>query len=557
MSSLTESFPWQELTRHRRALTTVTLRTLFADDPDRFPRFTAETCGLLLDYSKNRITDDTLALLFALARSRGLESWRDDLFSGRRLNRTEDRAVLHTALRCRAERPVSPDGVNVMPEIRSVARRLSRFVDGVRFGAVTGHTGRPFKDVVNIGIGGSDLGPLMVTEALRPYHNPELRVRYVSNVDGSHLYDTLDWLDPENTLFIITSKTFTTEETMTNARSARDWFLREGGSEADIARHFVAVSTNEAAVRAFGIGPDTTFSFWDWVGGRFSLWSAVGLPVALAVGMERFDEMLAGAFAMDEHFRTAPLEQNLLVLLGLLGIWYINFWDAGAHAVLPYDQYLHRLPAYLQQLEMESNGKSVDRDGRPVDYATAPVLFGEPGTNCQHSFFQLLHQGTRLIPADFLVAAQSHTPLADHHRILLANCLAQTEALMRGRSAEEAGAELAAAGTPPERAARLLPHKVFEGNRPSNTLLYRKLDPFTLGALIALYEHKVFVQGAIWNLNSFDQWGVELGKTLARTLLPELSAGPAAGHDPSTTGQLRWLRERLTEANPEAGQDQP
>jgi glucose-6-phosphate isomerase len=549
MSSLTESAAWHDLIRHRHALADVTLRTLFAGDPGRFRRYTAEACGILFDYSKNRITDQTLPLLLALARARGLESWRDDLFSGQRLNRSENRAVLHTALRSRTSRPVLVDGVDVMPEIRSIARRMSRFVDGVRFGGLTGYTGRPFKDVVNIGIGGSDLGPLMVSEALRPYHNPELRVRYVSNVDGSALYDTLDWLDPETTLFIITSKTFTTEETMTNARSARDWFLREGGTEADIPRHFVAVSTNLAAVQAFGIGPETTFSFWDWVGGRFSLWSAVGLPVALAVGMERFDELLAGAFAMDEHFRTAPLETNLPVLLGLLGLWYINFWDAGALAVVPYDQYLHRLPAYLQQLDMESNGKSVDRDGRPVDYATAPVLFGEAGTNCQHSFFQLLHQGTRLIPADFLIAAESHTPFGDHHRILLANALAQTEALMRGRSEDEARSELAAAAAPPELAARLLPHKVFEGNRPSNTLLYRKLDPFTLGALIALYEHKVFVQGALWNLNSFDQWGVELGKTLARTLLPELSTGPTADHDSSTAGLLLWLRERMTTAD--------
>ncbi len=545
MSRLTESSAWFELVRHRQQMAGVSLRALFAGDSGRFPRYTAEACGILLDYSKNRVTDETLGLLMALARECDLESWRDDLFSGQRLNRTEDRAVLHTALRNRSDRPARLDGLDVMPEVRNVARRMSRFVDGVHFGAITGHTGRPFKDVVNIGIGGSDLGPLMVSEALRPYHNPNIRVRYVSNVDGSHLYDALDWLDPENTLFIITSKTFTTEETMTNARSARDWFLREGGREADIARHFVAVSTNQAAVQAFGIGPETTFSFWDWVGGRFSLWSAVGLPVALAVGMDRFDEVLAGAFAMDEHFRTASLDSNLPVLLGLLGVWYINFWQAGAHAVVPYDQYLHRLPAYLQQLEMESNGKSVDRDGRPVDYATAPVLFGEPGTNCQHSFFQLLHQGTQVIPADFLVAAESHTPIGHHHRILLANCLAQTEALMRGRTAEEAAAELAAAGTPPEVAALLLPHKVFPGNRPSNTLLYRKLDPYTLGALVALYEHKVFVQGAIWNINSFDQWGVELGKTLARALLPELTTGPTPDHDSSTAGQVRWLRERM------------
>jgi glucose-6-phosphate isomerase len=527
----------------------VTMRGLFADDPGRFPRHTAEACGLFLDYSKNRVTDETLGLLMALARSCNLELWREGLISGRRLNQTENRAVLHTALRNRSDRPVMLDGVNLMPEIHSVARRMSRFVDDIHFGVITGATGRPFKDVVNIGIGGSDLGPLMVSEALRPYQTPNLRVRYVSNVDASHLYETLDWLDPENTLFIITSKTFTTQETMTNAKTARDWFLREGGSEADIARHFVAVSTNEAAARAFGIGPETIFNFWDWVGGRFSLWSAVGLPIALTVGMDRFDELLAGAFAMDEHFRSAPLEANLPVLLGMLGIWSINFWDASAYAVVPYDQYLHRLPAYLQQLDMESNGKSVDREGLPVDYATAPVLFGEPGTNCQHSFFQLLHQGRHLIPVDFLMAAESHVPFKAHHQILLANGLAQAEALMRGRTLDEAAAELAAAGTPPELAAQLLPHKVFEGNRPSNTLLYRKLDPFTLGALIALYEHKVFVQGIIWNINSFDQWGVELGKTLARTLLQDLTTGVSTGQDSSTAGQVRWLRERMAAAD--------
>ncbi|MEI6558541.1 MAG: glucose-6-phosphate isomerase [Rhodospirillaceae bacterium] len=547
MSSLTASPAWQALIRHRRAMDGVSTRSLFAADPDRFARFSAEACGVLLDYSKNRITAETLELLTDLARSRDLEGWRARLFAGDAINSTEGRAVLHTALRQRHDAPVTPGGgANVIPEVRSVMRRLSAFVDGVRFGRLTGLSGRPFKDVVNIGIGGSDLGPLMVSEALRPYHHPELRIRYVSNVDGTHLYDTLDWLDPETTLFIITSKTFTTEETMANARSARDWFLGEGGSEADIGRHFVAVSANAAAVRAFGIGPESTFTFWDWVGGRFSLWSAVGLPVALAVGMERFDQLLAGAHAMDEHFRTAPLTANLPALLGLLGVWTINFWDAPAQAVVPYDQYLHRLPAYLQQLDMESNGKSVDRDGRAIDYATAPVIFGEPGTNAQHSFFQLLHQGPRPIPVDFLAAAESHNPFGEHHQMLLANMLAQSEALMRGRSADEARAELEAAGTPAERLAMLLPHKVFEGSRPSNTLLYQKLDPFTLGALIALYEHKIFVQGVIWGVNSFDQWGVELGKALARTTRSELATGPQADHDSSTTGLLHWLHQRLT-----------
>ena len=546
MSSLTASPAWQALARHRQAMESVPTRALFAADPGRFSRFSLESCGILLDYSKNRITGETLALLTGLARDRDLEGWRARLYAGEAINATEGRAVLHTALRQRHDAPVtSGGGENVISEVRSVMRRLGAFVDGVRFGSVTGLSGRRFKDVVNIGIGGSDLGPQMVAEALLPYHHPDLRVRFVSNVDGTHLYDTLDWLDPETTLFIVTSKTFTTEETMTNARSARDWFLAEGGNEADIGKHFIAVSANEAEVRKFGIGPDSTFNFWDWVGGRFSLWSAVGLPVALAIGMERFDQLLAGAHAMDEHFRTAPLEANMPALLGLLGVWAVNFWDAPAHAVVPYDQYLHRLPAYLQQLDMESNGKSVDREGRPVDYATAPVIFGEPGSNAQHSFFQLLHQGTRVIPVDFLGSAETHNPFGDHHRLLLANMLAQSEALMRGRTESEARAELEASGTPAARLQALLPHKVFEGSRPSNTLLYKKLDPFTLGALIALYEHKIFVQGVIWNVNSFDQWGVELGKILARTTGTELAYGPVADHDSSTRGQLVWLRERM------------
>ena len=545
MSTVTASPAWQALIRHQRAMAEVPVRDLFAADPDRFGRFSLEAAGLLLDYSKNRITAETIALLADLARSRDLEGWRNRLFSGEAINISEERAVLHTALRQRHDAPVTVAGGDVIPELRAVMKRFGAFVDGVRFGEVTGLSGRRFKDVVNIGIGGSDLGPLMMTDALLPYHHPDLRVRFVSNVDGTHLYDTLDWLDPETTLFIITSKTFTTEETMANARSAREWFLSEGGDEKDIGRHFIAVTANLAEARRFGIGPESTFAFWDWVGGRFSLWSAVGLPVAMAIGMERFDQLLAGAAAMDEHFRTAPLEANMPVLMGLLGVWATNFWDAPAHAVVPYDQYLHRLPAYLQQLDMESNGKSVDRDGNPVDYATAPVIFGEPGTNAQHSFFQALHQGPRAIPVDFLAAAESHNPFGDHHRLLLANMLAQSEALMRGRTAEEARTEMTAAGLSPERLEALLPHKLFPGSRPSNTLLYQKLTPVTLGALIALYEHKIFVQGVIWNLNSFDQWGVELGKALARTTGTELAYGPVADHDGSTRGQLLWLRDRM------------
>ncbi|MEI6986519.1 MAG: glucose-6-phosphate isomerase, partial [Rhodospirillaceae bacterium] len=557
MSLLTESPAWQALTRHRQEMEGVAMRDLFDQCPGRFPRFTVNGCGILLDYSKNRITEDTLDLLLKLARASDLEVWRARLFAGVRINHTEQRAVLHTALRSQAGRPVMVDGVDLAPEIYAARQRMGRFVKAVHIGNHTGYSGDRFTDVVNIGIGGSDLGPAMVAQALRPYHHPDMRVWYVSNVDGNHLNETIEGLDPNKTLFVITSKTFTTEETMTNARSAREWFLAGGGTEADIARHFVAVSTNKQAVRAFGIDQALMFGFWDWVGGRFSLWSAVGLSLALAIGNNHFDRLLAGAAAMDEHFNTAPFDANMPVVLGMLGVWYINFWESRAHAVVPYDQNFSRLPAYLQQLEMESNGKSVDRDGRLIDYATAPVIFGEPGSNAQHSFFQLLHQGSGVIPVDFLAAATTHKPFGDHHRILLANMLAQSEALMRGRNATEAQAELEATSPTAAVLKRLLPHKVFTGNKPSNTLLYNKLDPYTLGALIALYEHKVFVQGVIWNINSFDQWGVELGKSLAHTIRLELFAKPGTttptnhggpnhggpNHDSSTAGQIAWLSE--------------
>jgi len=553
MSRLTESPAWTALARHREAMATVHVRDLFAGDPQRFQRFSVEACGILLDYSKNRINAETLELLLALARQEAVAGWRDRLFEGETINTTEGRAVLHPALRNRSGRPMCTGGADVMPAVNLVLRRIGRFVDAVRFGAWTGHTGRQIKDVVNIGIGGSDLGPHMVTESLRPYHHPDLRVRFVSNVDGTHLIDTLDWLDPETTLFVIASKTFTTQETMANAYSARTWFLDEGGSEEAIARHFVAVSTNRKAVHDFGIDPANMFEFWDWVGGRFSLWSAIGLPIALSIGMDRFEQLLSGAEAMDEHFRTAALGENLPVLMALLGVWYTNFWDAPAHAVLPYDQYLALLPAYLQQADMESNGKSVDRDGNPVDYATGPIVFGDAGTNGQHAFYQLIHQGTRLIPADFLAAVESQNPLLGefgwHHDILLSHCLAQTEALMRGRTAAEAEREMTEQGLKPEAIAALLPYKVFAGNRPTNTLLYQKLDPYTLGALVALYEHKIFVQGVLWGINSFDQWGVELGKKLAAPLLNELAesdpdVAEVSGYDSSTGGLIAWIRER-------------
>ncbi|WP_448207554.1 glucose-6-phosphate isomerase [Azospirillum sp. sgz302134] len=545
MSALTRSPAWEALTRHRGEVAGLHMRDLFAADPDRFARFSLEACGLLFDYSKNRITEDTRALLLDLARQQRVEDWRDRMFAGERINITEDRAVLHTALRNRSNRPVLVDGQDVMPEVNAVLRRMERFVKQVRDGAWTGYTGHPITDVVNIGIGGSDLGPVMVTEALTPYLHPQIGVHFVSNVDGTHISETLEWLDPETTLFVIASKTFTTQETLTNAHTARRWFLESAGDPAHVAKHFVAVSTNEAEVRKFGIDPANMFGFWDWVGGRYSLWSAIGLPIALGIGMDRFYELLSGAHAMDEHFRTAPLDRNMPVLMAMLGVWYVNFWGAKSHAVLPYDQYLHRFPAYLQQLDMESNGKSVDRQGDRVDYATGPVVFGEPGTNGQHAFYQLIHQGTELVPADFLAPAETHNPIGDHHRILLSNFFAQPEALMRGKTADEVRAEMTKAGKPQEAIEPLVPHRVFEGNKPSNSILFKKLDPATLGALIALYEHKVFVQGIVWNINSFDQWGVELGKQLAGKILPELQNGPTAAltHDSSTNGLIAWYRQ--------------
>ncbi len=519
------------------------MRDLFARDPGRFQAFSLRLGDLLLDYSKNRVLHQTMTLLTDLARQAGVEEWRARLFAGEAINTTEHRAVLHVALRNRSGRPMMTEGVDVMPDILGVLAKMRDFSERVRSGAWTGATGRAITDVVNIGIGGSDLGPVMVTEALKPYARPDLRVRFVSNVDGSHIAETLKACDPATTLFIIASKTFTTQETIANATTARAWLVEHLGAAA-VAAHFVALSTNAPAVAAFGIDLANMFEFWDWVGGRYSLWSAIGLSIAVAVGFERFEELLAGAHAMDEHFRTAPLEGNLPVVLALLGVWYNNFLGAQAYAVLPYDQYLHRLPAYLQQLDMESNGKGTARDGAPVAWQTGPIVFGEPGTNGQHAFYQLIHQGTKLIPCDFLAAADSHNPLGNHHLMLLSNVLAQAEALMRGKNAAEVRAELTKAAVAPDEIERQIPHRVFAGNRPSNTLVYKLLDPHTLGMLIALYEHKVFVQGIIWDINSFDQWGVELGKQLAKAILPELS-GPDAvtGHDSSTNGLIAALKE--------------
>jgi glucose-6-phosphate isomerase len=543
MSKLTLTHAWQALTAHYATIQSLQMRQQFLDDPARFEKLSLKFNNLLFDYSKNRITEETLPLLIALARETELPAFIEQQFNGSKINSTEGRAVLHTALRNRSDRPVFVDGVDVMPSVRHVLSLMRKFSDSVRSGQHTGFTGLPITDIVNIGIGGSDLGPLMVCEALKSYASPDRRVHFVSNVDATHLTETLKKLNAATTLFIVSSKTFTTQETLTNARSARAWLVEQLGDESAVARHFAAVSTNLKATAAFGINPDNVFEFWDWVGGRYSLWSAIGLPIALFVGMDKFEELLSGAHAMDEHFRTAPLEQNMPVLMGLLNTWYGNFFGAGSNAVLPYDQYLHRLPAYLQQLDMESNGKRVDRDGNAVDYDTGMAIWGEPGTNGQHAFYQLIHQGTRMIPADFLAPLHSQNPLGEHHAILLANCFAQTEALMIGKTEAEARAELEASGMPEAELTALLPHKVFPGNKPTNTLLFDRLDPHTLGMLIALYEQKVFVQGIIWNINSFDQWGVELGKQLAGKILPELLGQPAQSpHDASTTSLIAYYR---------------
>ncbi len=543
MSKLTQSAAWQALNAHFSEVEHLHMRQMFQDDPDRAEKFSIKLGPLLFDYSKNRITEQTRRLLADLADQAQLSEYIERKLSGNKINTTEQRAVLHTALRNRSERPVYVNGSDVMPDVQRVLRLMRRFSDRVRSGVHLGHTGRAITDIVNIGIGGSDLGPLMVCEALKPYAMPNLRAHFVSNVDATHISETLKKLDAETTLFIVSSKTFTTQETLTNARSARAWLTEQLGDKHAVEKHFAAVSTNLKATAAFGINPDNVFEFWDWVGGRYSLWSAIGLPIALFVGMDRFEELLAGAHEMDEHFRTAPFESNIPLLMGMLGIWYGNFFGAGSNAVLPYDQYLHRFPAYLQQLDMESNGKGVDRDGNPVDYDTGMVIWGEAGTNGQHAFYQLIHQGTRLIPADFLAPIHSQNPMGEHHAILLANCFAQTEALMIGKTMDEARAELLAQGVTGDALEALLPHKVFPGNKPTNTLLFDRLDPHALGMLIALYEHKVFVQGIVWNINSFDQWGVELGKQLAGRILPELlDASVSSPHDASTKGLIRYYQ---------------
>ncbi|HEY4611998.1 MAG TPA: glucose-6-phosphate isomerase [Bacteroidota bacterium] len=547
MPPLTQTPAWQSLSRHQKEIAGTQMRELFAADPQRFKKFSVRWNDILLDYSKNRVTEETMRLLCDLAREVDVKGWTEKMFRGEKINFTEQRAVLHTALRNRSNKPVIVDGEDVMPAVNNVLAHVGEFAESVRNGSWKGHTGAEITDVVNIGIGGSDLGPVMVTEALRPYGHPRLKMHFVSNVDGTHIAETLKLLNPETALFIISSKTFTTQETLTNAESAKRWFLEYAPDESAVAKHFVAVSTNEKAVAAFGIDTRNMFEFWDWVGGRYSLWSAIGISIALYIGMKNFEELLAGAHEMDEHFRTAPYEENIPVILALLGVWYNNFFGAETHAIIPYDQYMHRFAAYFQQGDMESNGKRVTRDGAAVDYTTGPVIWGEPGTNGQHAFFQLLHQGTKLIPTDFLAPMVSHNPIGNHHAILISNFIAQTEALMRGKTEAEARKELA--NLPAAEMAKLLPHKVFPGNRPTNTIAFKKLTPRVLGSLIAMYEQKIFVQGIIWQINSFDQWGVELGKQLAKVILPELQgkAAPipegASGHDSSTQGLIEYYRE--------------
>ncbi|NJC25331.1 glucose-6-phosphate isomerase [Neolewinella antarctica] len=535
----TSTLAWKELDLHAHEMEARHMKDLFAQDPQRFEHFSQTFEDILLDYSKNIITQETLDVLFRLAEDCGVKEATEKMFSGETINGTEGRSVLHVALRNRGKGKIMVDGEDVMPAVHDTLSRMRQFSDKVITGRHVGYTGKKLTQVVNIGIGGSDLGPVMVTEALKPYWIEGREVYFVSNIDGTHLAEVLKKVDPETTLFLVASKTFTTQETMTNARSARDWFYQRGGSEQDVAKHFAALSTNIAGAQEFGIDENNIFGFWDWVGGRYSLSSSIGMSIALTVGFEAFVELLDGLYSMDEHFRHAPLAENLPAKLALIGLWYTNFFGAETEAILPYDQYLHRFPAYFQQGNMESNGKSVDRNGNPVTYETGPIIWGEPGTNGQHAFYQLIHQGTRIIPCDFIAPASSHNPIGDHHAILLSNFFAQTEALMNGKTAQQVTAELRKDGKTDAEIAELVPFKVFDGNRPTNSILVKKVTPYVLGQLIAMYEHKIFVQGIIWNIYSFDQWGVELGKQLAKAILPELSStDEVSGHDSSTNGLI-------------------
>ncbi|MET3977525.1 glucose-6-phosphate isomerase [Mucilaginibacter sp. UYP25] len=538
----TSTQSYKYLTDHYIDIVSKSLKELFETDNQRFEKFSLQFGDILVDYSKNRVDDETLALLTQLARECGVNKAIEAMYSGEAINVTEGRPVLHIALRNRSNTPILVDGKDVMPDVNGVLNHMKEFSEAIISGAWTGYTGKAITDVVNIGIGGSDLGPVMVTEALKAYKN-HLTMHFVSNVDGTHITETLKEVDPETTLFLIASKTFTTQETMGNAHSARDWFIKNGGKDEDVAKHFAALSTNSEGVAKFGIDTKNMFEFWDWVGGRYSLWSAIGLSISLSIGFDNFAELLDGAHAMDNHFKDAPLEQNLPAILALIGIWHNNFFEAETEAILPYDQYMHRFAAYFQQGDMESNGKHVDRNGKHVDYQTGPVIWGEPGTNGQHAFYQLIHQGTKLIPCDFIAPAQSHNPLGEHHNMLLSNFFAQTEALMNGKTEEVVIDELKKAGKNEEEIKKIAPFKVFEGNRPTNSILVKKITPHTLGSLIAMYEHKIFVQGIIWNIYSFDQWGVELGKQLAGKILPELKDDAEVNtHDSSTNGLINQYK---------------
>ncbi len=529
---------WEQLTNHFSSIKATHLAQLFADDKDRFNKFSLRFENILFDYSKNRITEETLNLFEQLLQEIDLNDAIEKMFDGTAINKTEKRAVLHVALRNRSNTKVIVDGKDVMPEVNNVLRKMKLFTSKLHNEELKGYTGKPINTIVNIGIGGSDLGPYMVTEALKPYTKENIKTYYVSNVDGSHIYTTLNQVDPETTLFIIASKTFTTQETMTNAQSAKTWFLKYG-EDLDVAKHFIAISTNKESVKAFGIDSDNMFEFWDWVGGRYSIWSSIGMSIACTIGYENFEELLDGAHAMDNHFKDAPVKENIPILLAILGIWYNNFFGAETQAILPYDQYMHRFAAYFQQGDMESNGKSVGRNGETIDYQTGPVIWGEPGTNGQHAFYQLIHQGTKIIPCDFLAPAKSQNPIGDHHEKLLANFFAQTEALMNGKTKEKVIAELESTDISKEELEELAPFKVFEGNKPTNSILFKILTPRTLGSLIAMYEHKIFVQGIVWNVFSFDQWGVELGKQLAKEILPKLSGEEhITDHDTSTNGLI-------------------
>ncbi|XP_027723463.1 glucose-6-phosphate isomerase [Vombatus ursinus] len=551
MAALSQDPNFQKLVQwHRKHGSELNLRRLFEADQDRFNRFSlnldTKNGHILVDYSKNLITEDVMKMLIELAKSRGVEDAREQMFKGKKINFTEDRAVLHVALRNRSNTPMLVDGKDVVPEVNKVLEKMKAFCQRVRGGDWKGYTGKTITDVINVGIGGSDLGPLMVTEALKPYSKEGPRVWFVSNIDGTHIAKTLAELNPETSLFIIASKTFTTQETITNAETAKEWFLQAAKDPSAVAKHFVALSTNAPKVQEFGIDTQNMFEFWDWVGGRYSLWSAIGLSIALHVGFDNFEQLLSGAHWMDNHFLTTPLEKNAPVLLAMLGIWYINCFGCETQALLPYDQYMHRFAAYFQQGDMESNGKYITKSGARVDYSTGPIVWGEPGTNGQHAFYQLIHQGTRMIPCDFLIPVQTQNPIRNglHHKILLANFLAQTEALMKGKTAEEAHKELEAAGKSGDALKKLLPHKVFEGNRPTNSIVFTKLTPFILGALIAMYEHKIFVQGVVWDVNSYDQWGVELGKQLAKKIEPELDSDkPVTSHDASTNGLISFIKQ--------------